>query len=341
MTVTRWLWAERSLPARLARTALVPLSLVYRGAAAGRAGLYRAAVLATRYPAVPTIAVGNLNLTVGGSGKTPIAGWIASYYLGCGYTPGVVLRGYGGDEAEVHRRRVPAGVVVEDPDRLRGVARAVEQGARVVVLDDAYQRLDVGRHLNVVVVGAESLRAAPWTLPAGPWREGWGALRRADIAVVTRKEAGREAAERVVSHLAGRVPGVAVARLRIAGFQPLRSGRPASPDVLRGASILASAGIADPDTFAAQCRRLGAGVRLVRWRDHHPYTPSDIRWLLREADGVDYIVVTEKDATKLRSRWPDGAPEPLVAILDVDWEHGGERLKGLLRAAVTRTRGDD
>src|SRR5207248_5801426 len=98
------------------------------------------------------------------------------------------LRGYGGDEPLVHRRLVPEAVVVANPDRVAGAAAARAAGARVLVLDDAYQLLGVARDVNVAVVSAESWAGSPWPLPAGPWRERWEALHRADLIVVTRKQ---------------------------------------------------------------------------------------------------------------------------------------------------------
>lgn len=320
--VTHWLWARRSLTARIARLALLPPSWAYRAAVAARARAYRARLLPQAIPTVPTVAVGNL--TVGGSGKTPLASWIAGYYARKGLKPGIVLRGYGGDEGDVHRLLVPGAVVVEDPDRIAGARRAVAEGAEIVVLDDAYQRLDVGRDLNVAVVSAESSRAVPWTLPAGPWREGWGALRRADLVVVTRKRADRVTALAVAERArraAPRAP-VAIAKLAITGFRGLLSGGFRSAESLDGARVLAAAGIGDPDSFASQCSRLGADVQLLAWRDHHRYRAGDVAHLLHAAAAVDYVVVTEKDAAKLRSLWPPRAAEPLVAALDVRWEHG-------------------
>ena len=169
MLIARWLWGGHSLSARLIRFALVPPSLVFRVLAAARIGAYRHRLLDCGSASVPTIAVGNL--TVGGSGKTPIAAWIAQYYSGLGLTPGIVLRGYGGDEGPVHRKLASGAVVIENPDRLSGARQAVSEGAEVIVLDDAYQRLDIDRDLNIAVVSAESGKAPQWTLPAGPWQQ--------------------------------------------------------------------------------------------------------------------------------------------------------------------------
>jgi tetraacyldisaccharide 4'-kinase len=320
--VTRWLWVKRSLAARIARLMLLPPALLYRTAVAARTRAYRGGWLPRAIPNVPTVAVGNL--TVGGSGKTPLAAWIAGYYARKGLTPAIVLRGYGGDESDVHRVLVPGAIVVEDPDRIRAAHEAVADGADVVVLDDAYQRLDVGRDLNIAVVSAESSRAVRWTLPAGPWREGWGALDRADLVVVTRKRAGRAAAAEVAERVKRAVPRtpLAVAHLDVTGFRGLLSGGYRDAAALSGARVLAAAGVADPDSFADQCRRLGADVELMPWRDHHPYADRDVARLLHAGASVDYVVVTEKDAAKLRSRWPADTPEPLVAALDVHWEYG-------------------
>jgi tetraacyldisaccharide 4'-kinase len=313
--------------------------LCYRAAAALRVRAHRRGWGRHRIPSVPTIAVGNL--TVGGSGKTPIASWIAEYFVQCGIRPALVLRGYGGDEGLVHQWRVPEAVVQEGIDRHAAAEAAVALGAQVVVLDDGYQRLDVGRDLNIAVVSAESDRAVRWTLPAGPWREPWSALGRADFVIVTRKRATRDAAEAVARKARAYAPraGVAIAHLTVSSFRTLRSDEAVEPALLDGAEVLVGAGIADPGSLAAQCRALGAHVRLYPFRDHHVYQDGDVRRLLHAADTLDYVVVTQKDAVKLRRRWPAGAPEPLVALLEVVWEHGYMEFKLALDAAAGEVTG--
>jgi len=332
--VTRWLWASRAPSARVTRLALLPPSVLYRFVASLRARAYGSRLLPVAIPAVPTIAVGNL--TVGGSGKTPLSSWIARYYADRGLRSAIVLRGYGGDEGEVHRRHLPQVIVVENPDRLAAARTAVARGAQVIVMDDAYQRLDVGRDLNIAVVSAESSRAVRWTLPAGPWREGWPALRRADLVVVTRKWASLDAALGTAQHAHQVAPHAkfAVAHLGLSGFRKLLSDTPVTLGALNGARVVAGAGIADPDAFARQCRAIGAHVHLVPFSDHHRYGERDIRRLLHGRQAVDYVVVTEKDAVKLRQRWPADAPEPLVAQLGLEWDRGEATVETALDAAV-------
>ncbi len=332
--VMRWLWTSGRPDARLARLALLPASGLWRGAMAVRGLAYRRGWFAVHDLPLPAVGVGNL--TVGGSGKTPIAIWIARYYLERGLIPGVLLRGYGGDENLVHQHAVPRAVVVADPDRAAGAERALANGAQVLVLDDAYQRLDVRRDLNILVMSAETTRAVRWPLPAGPWRESWASLDRADAVIVTRKRATLEAAHALATEVQARVAGpVAIAHLGLKSLEGLVSGRKASAEALAGKRVVAASGIADPDAFVSQVKGTGAAVQVATWKDHHDYRDEDVAWLAHAARRADHVVITEKDAVKLRDRWPHAVPEPLVAVLDLVWEEGGHRITAALDAVVT------
>jgi tetraacyldisaccharide 4'-kinase len=333
--LAHWLWTSRRPGARVARAALLPLAGLYRLTMETRAALYAAGVLRSEALPLPAVAVGNL--AIGGAGKTPLASWIAQYYAGRGIRPAVLLRGYGGDEGLVHRRLVPGAVVVENADRLAGAREAAHAGAQVLVLDDAYQRLDVRRELNVALLSAERARAAPWPLPAGPWREGLRALKRANLIVVTRKRVPASEARVLADHLAARHAGtpVAIAHLGVSGLEGMRSGRAIAAATLSGKRVTVAAGIADPASMAVQVRASGARVQLIAYQDHHDYPESDLARLVRAArDEADYVVVTEKDAVKLRHRWPPDAPEPLVAVLTVTWESQGDQLTRALDRVV-------
>jgi len=332
--VVRWLWTSRRPDARLARLALLPASGLWRGAMAVREAAYRLGWLGITDLPLPSVAVGNL--TVGGSGKTPIAVWMARYYVARGLVPGILLRGYGSDETLVHQHAVPEAVVVADPDRAVGADRALARGAQVLVLDDAYQRLDVRRDLNVAVISAETSRAVRWSLPAGPWREGWAALDRADAIVVTRKRASAEAALGLAATLQTRIQGpVAVAHLGLRYLEGMISGRRHPAAALAGKRVVAASGIADPDAFVAQTKATGAAVQVATWKDHHAYRDEDVAWLAKAARRADHLVITQKDAVKLRDRWPATVPEPLVALLDLEWEEGGENIAAALDTVVT------
>jgi len=329
----RWLWTSRRPDARLARAALLPLAGLWRAALASRNLAFDRGLLRARDLALPTVAVGNL--TVGGSGKTPIAGWIARYYLARGQKPGILLRGYGLDEVLVHEHNAPEAIVVADPDRAVGARQAEALGATVLILDDAFQRRDVRRDLNLLLVAAETSRAVRWPLPAGPWREPLSAASRADALIVTRKRADRATAEAVRDELAGRVAGpAAIVHLGVRRYEGMVSRRPLPAEELNGKRVVAASAIADPEAFIAQTKATGAQVQPATWRDHHEFRDEDVAWLVRAARKVDHLVLTEKDAVKLRDRWPASIPEPLVAVLSLEWEGGEAEIAACLDALV-------
>lgn len=335
-----WLWWSNAAPARVARGVLLPFAMLYRTVMSTRADAYRRGWLRQRPLPLPAVAVGNL--AVGGAGKTPFAAWTAAYFARRGVKPGILLRGYRGDEQAVHQRLVPDAIVVPNADRLAGAETARAQGARVLVLDDAYQRLDVGRDVNVAVVSTESAppRHVAWPLPAGPWREDWGALGRATVILVTRRRAAVAESHRLVSRIAQRWPAAVVASVHLAlgGLVGLKSGHRMELSALARKRVLVAAGIADPASFAAQVRASGGGaiVQLLAFQDHHSYPPGDVARLAQAAKEADYVVVTEKDAVKLRGRWPSDAPEPLVAELALRWELNGDAVERVLEGVLKR-----
>src|SRR5204862_7299955 len=227
-----------------------------------RAGAYQKGWLRERPLPLPAVAIGNL--AVGGAGKTPLAAWTAAFFASRRARPGILLRGVGGDEQAVHQRLVPQAIVVANPNRLAGAEKARAQGARVLVLDDAYQRLNVERDVNVAVVSTESSppRHVAWPLPAGPWREDWSALGRADVIVVTRRRAAVAESRALAGRISARWPNAVVATVQLAldALAGLRSGRRVELSALAKKRVIVAAGIADPVRLAAEGRSFGASV---------------------------------------------------------------------------------
>ena len=112
------------------------------------------------------------------------------------------------------------------------------------------------------------------------------------------------------------------------------SGASRPVEALRGERVVAATAIADPDAFVAQVKGTGAQVQVATWKDHYDFRDEDVAWLARAARKADHVVLTAKDAVKLRDRWPASAPEPLVAILNVRFESGGEAFAAALDALV-------
>lgn len=293
-------FGDGTLP-RLARLTLAPVEAAFRGGVAVRGAMYDRGLLRARQPAVPALSVGNLS--VGGTGKTPVAAWLAARLLASGARPAIVMRGYGGDEALVHAMLNPEIPVVTAPDRLEGALRAARQSADCVVLDDAFQHRRVARVVDAVLVSADSWNGRVRLLPAGPWREPLRALSRATLLIVTRKRADLASARALAEGLSARcsVPSAVVA-LRLG---PLRSnGRTASLEALDGRSVRAVAAIGDPRSFQRQLERAGAVVRPAFFADHHRFSPKDVRRLATELRPDEWPVCTLKDYVKLAPLWP-------------------------------------
>ena len=100
---------------------------------------------------------------------------------------------------------------------------------------------------------------------------------------------------------------------------------------------MAASAIADPEAFVTQVKRTGAQVQVATWKDHHQFRDEDIAWLAHAARRADHVVMTAKDAVKLRDRWPVSIPEPLVATLAVTFESGESAVREALDLVVART----
>lgn len=296
------LWEGRlGAPGRLLGAALTPPELAFRGIVAARDVAYRTGLLRSHRAPLPAISVGNL--TVGGTGKTPLVRWIVDELTARGRTPGILHGGYAEDEPALHRQWFPDLPVVADRDRIRGARAAAGAGADVLVLDDAFQHRRLQRDLDIVVVAAESWTPRPRLLPRGPYREPLRALGRADCTVVTRRTAAADVAREVARSVRQRYcAATAVAYLRPDGWlAPDGSPRPGSP----GDGAVAVAGIGRPDAFFRQVA--GTGVELdgtMPFRDHHAYTVADAERIRARAGGAA-LITTAKDAVKLRRVLPD------------------------------------
>jgi tetraacyldisaccharide 4'-kinase len=324
------LWWGTGAGARAARAALGPASVLYRVGTAIHAGLYRAGVRRARALPLPAISVGNL--TVGGTGKTPVAAWIARSLVTREAHPAIVMRGYGEDEPLVHERLNPDVPVVVSPDRVRGAERAATLGADVVVLDDAFQHRRALRDADLVLLSADRWTSAPRLLPAGPWREPLSALRRASMVLVTRKAASPATASAVADTIRHRFPGIPVGVAALT-LQELRSatGESTMPlEALAGARALAIVAIGDPSAFLRQLAATDATVRAAVFPDHHAYPHAEVTRIASMMAAGEIAVCTLKDAVKLAPHWPREAPPLWYVSQSVMVEEGRDALDALL-----------
>jgi tetraacyldisaccharide 4'-kinase len=325
------LWYDDALAARLARVVLAPPAALYGAIVRARGALYDRGTLNVHPAALPVLSVGNLS--VGGTGKTPLAAWAAARLLAGGARPAIVLRGYGGDETLVHAALNPDVLVVADADRVRGVERARAGGADCVVLDDGFQHRRLSRTADWVLVAAEQFPRSHRLLPAGPLREPLSAMRRAHVLIVTRKSATLDVAAAVgerLTKLAAGTPAV-VCRLAPSALIGATDGARAELSRLRDARVVAVAAIGAPAPFFAQVRELGASaLRELAFPDHHRFTRQDVDEVIAQCAGWDVVVCTLKDAVKLAPLWPHGAPPLWYVSQQAEIERGGTALDASL-----------
>ncbi len=303
MSLASRVWYGAGPAARASRVTLLPASWLYGTVMRLRAWSFRHLPGGIAQSPLPALSIGNLS--VGGTGKTPIAAWAAARLREAGASPAIVMRGYGGDEPLVHARLNPGIAVISATDRISGAAQARDHGADCVILDDAFQHQRISRVADWVLVAAEQWTDHLRVLPAGPLREPLGALRRASLIIVTRKSASTSDAERVEASLAERAAEVPVARIHLAAGPIVEAltEQPLPAETLTGRRVLAVAAIGNPDSFFAQLRELGAHVTERAFSDHHAFDALDVRTLASEARAYDAVVCTLKDAVKLAPQW--------------------------------------
>lgn len=308
-----WLQAEwqKDGPAQIL---LRPFSWIFAALAGLRRALFRAGWLKSEAVAVPVIVVGNIS--VGGTGKTPLTIALAEHLLEREWNPGIVSRGYGaiaddqgrhahveirqgghppdwfGDEPLVMAARLPAPVYV-GPDRVE-VARALlgdQRQVDVILSDDGLQHYALERQLEIAVIDGERGFGNGQLLPAGPLREGRWRLNTVNLVVINNP--GDDAAL-----LAGGRPWYPM-RLGNERFVSLTTGEEYAPQEfslrVRGQRVLTLAGIGHPARFFNHVRRFGIAGRTLAFADHHRFTPQELR-----LPDADVLLMTEKDAVKCR-----------------------------------------
>jgi tetraacyldisaccharide 4'-kinase len=282
--------------------ALRPLSWIFGLSVQLRRAAYERGWFSAERLQRPVIVVGNL--TVGGSGKTPLVIWLSARLRAEGLSPGIVLRGYGGaaarsssplrvepgsdpdlvgDEAVLLRRRTGEPVAV-CRQRARAAKLLLEAGANVIVSDDGLQHLAMARNFEIAVIDAERGFGNGYLLPAGPLREPRQRIEQVDAVVLNGAGAGDQA----------QLPRGTL-RMNLVGdtLVPLGGGVPRELASFAGQRVHGVAGIGNPQRFFATLRAAGLIVVEHPFPDHHRYREAEIQF----TDGLP-VLMTEKDAVK-------------------------------------------
>lgn len=323
---------------RLVHIPLTAASWCYGAGVRARLWWYRIGGGRVRSLGRPVVSVGNLS--VGGTGKTPIVIALGEALLARGVGVAVLSRGYGGaleragglvsdgsgrprverhqqaaadwtqagDEPALIARRLPRATVIVGRDRAAAWSRVARVlGPGVCLLDDGFQHLAIARDENLLLLDATEPYADAALLPKGRLREPLSALARASAVIITRADLAAPGAVAALETLVrARRPDLPLFRARFAltGLVEVGSGRQAPLDRLKGVRVLAAAGIGRFESFVASLERAGASVAdAMPFRDHHPYRRADLdRILARTRDArAELVVTTEKDAIKLES----------------------------------------
>lgn len=323
-------WQHRGVPA----WSLFPLSLLFAFLAGLRRRLFAVGLKRAERLPVPVVVVGNI--AVGGSGKTPVALWLADELKRRGRKPGIVSRGYGGSVDGV--AEVPASgdptrfgdepvlmasasgcpvFVGRDRPAAGRALLAAHPDVDVLIADDGLQHYRLARDVEIVVVDEATL-GNRLRLPAGPLREGSGRL--AEATVVFAHGDLSPGLMRVL----GSTPLFGF-RLVGGAFERVGDRRETCPaEAFRGRRVHAMAGIGRPERFFGQLESMGLVIERRPFPDHHAFTAAD----LAIPDG-DVLLMTEKDAVKcapfapadswvwpVRAQLAPGAAELIVEKLD-------------------------
>ena len=330
-----WRPTSASLWGQVGLTPLWLASQCYRGLAHGYLASYTWGVRRRRTLPCPVVSIGNL--TLGGTGKTPLTMWVARWYQQQGWRVAVLSRGYGarpstrlrvvssghgpvidwqaaGDEPYLLACCLPGVPVLIGKDRYRTGRYAYEQfGVHVLILDDGFQHYALQRDLDIVLIDASNPFGSGSLFPRGILREPLPALRRADAIVLTRVEMAEETLPALWQQMRrwNKQQPMYCLTTVVEALYCQDTHSPVDLTALRHSRVVAFVGIGNPPAFVSTLRRLGAEVAaLLVFPDHHPYTPEDWQIIVATADKQQAVclVTTEKDAVRLTPSWQASVP---------------------------------
>ena len=321
----------------LLRLLLWPASVLYGELTRLRVWLYAKGILKQKRLNRPVISVGNL--TVGGTGKTPMVIWLAEKFLAEGKRVAILSRGYRGDgstsdEIELMKFRLQERALFGvGPDRYGQGLRLEPNGVDVFLLDDGFQHIQLHRDVNILLMDASQPLSRDSLLPSGSLREPVSAMERADLLVITRAETS-PATEAAIARLQ-QYP-VFSASTRLLGFRRLGGGIQTHTAAEIGVGpFYAFCGIGNPSAFFQDLKNWNLSVvKTSEFPDHHRYDERDARELesVAQAAGAKAFLTTEKDAQNLSGVEFRGMP---VFIVVIDFEiHQQDALLAAIYAGI-------
>lgn len=333
---------RRDVGARLLRGGLHLASFGYGVGMTLRNFAYARRCLSVTKVSARVISLGNI--TTGGTGKTPMAAWLANWLKNAGRSPGLLSRGYrsldgaANDEKLVLDRLCPDVPHVQQQDRVSAARRLVnDQSCDALILDDGFQHRRLHRDLDLLLIDAMQPWGYGYLLPRGLLREPLVGLRRADVVLLTRADGAsseqRSEIRRVLKRWRGTDDCVELAFVphRLVGLDG--STQPVTH--LNGRRLFGFCGIGNPLGFRRTMGSLGSVVEFREFADHHHYSEADVASLSRSARecSADMVLTTLKDLVKIDPRSWSGPP--LFAVdIGVEFLSGRDLLETRLRELV-------
>ena len=288
---------------------------------------------------IPVVSVGNL--TLGGTGKTPFAIFLADYFISIKKNPAVLTRGYGRDESVMLKNEMPLVPVYVGRDRVLNAQRAVSEGKDVVILDDGFSHRRIERDLNILMIDGVNFFGNKSVFPRGVLREPVSALERADLFVLTKVDSASESRiKEIRSFLGEKAQGKAIVETRHKpSFLTDVTGAAYALECFKGKRIFVLSGIGDPDYFAFLLSASGAEiVERYDFMDHYAYRQKDIDRIYRDSvlKKIDGVIITAKDYVKIKKLDLSQVEEKIFILnIKIDIIGGKESLIAGLNSVIT------
>ena len=322
-----------------------------------RTSLYAKRLLRTHCAGAKVISIGNI--TVGGTGKTPLVIWLYkeitenSKLKTQNYKCAILTRGYKAtqnsrlktqnytDEPAIFLQRCPQAKVIVNPDRVAAAAEAVDKfGAEVLIMDDGFQHRRLARDLDIVTIDATRPFGYGRLLPAGLLREPVTALARADAVVITRCDQTQEAELAELEQKLRQInSNMIIARSIHAPICAASAeGKKISLENLKGRKVFAFCGIGNPQAFLNTISMLGCELVGHRvYDDHHYYDSDDVASIYEQAmcSKAELILTTHKDWTKIALLGASGREMPLAYLaIELKFISGEDKLRDLIESTL-------
>ncbi|HDY67025.1 MAG TPA: tetraacyldisaccharide 4'-kinase [Candidatus Scalindua sp.] len=315
---------QRGFLATLIRSSLSAFTYPYLAVLNTRNTLYKYGIVKSKRLPVKVISIGNI--TMGGTGKTPLVEFSAKYLQNKGRKVAILSRGYGDQNHSIINDNSKAKEFVNDEylilrenlkdvptllgrDRVQNAKKAIkEHDVDCLILDDGFQHLRIKRDLDIVVIDSLNPFAEEVLVPRGTLREPLKNLSRADLFVLSHCSLNDEDTLKSIyaklNHINAAIP-VCESIHKPMNIESIKDNSLLEPEWLKGKKIYGLCAIGNPESFASTLRELGADViRLRVFHDHHSYTQVELDGVITEAKtlGTDAIVVTQKDVVKIRNK---------------------------------------